>query len=240
MHATLLIKNISWLYTCNKEAEVLQNAYIALYHDQIIAIGQDSYKELLDPCTRIIDARGEIVVPGFIDCNFIGSRKELSGDKIRDEKNALYSMYKNGILTVLNQKRKEQDLKQDFLIREVESEIPILSYTDDLSQFVDKDFCLSCCFGRYEKEYASSMQPIAYDLLNLFHVEPTKILCAMTSIPANAFGLDDRGSIEVGKRGDLLVIHAKDLDTFFRAIGNSSIHRIVKNGIPVYPDIIRC
>lgn len=240
MHATLLIKNISWLYTCNKDADVLQNAYIALYHDKIIAIGQGSYKDLLDPCTRIIDAKGEIVVPGFIECDLQESCKQLSGDKLRDENNIIYAMYKNGILTVLNKKRKETSLTQDLLINNVEADISILSYTDELHNIGDGEFCLSCGFGRNEKIRASSLQPIAYDLMRLFHIEPTRILCAMTSYPAKAFGLEDRGSIEVGKLGDLLIIRSADIESYFRSIGHTCIHRIVKNGIPVFPNIIRC
>lgn len=240
MHATLLIKNISWLYTCNKDAEVLQNAYVALYHDRIIKIGQGSYKDLLDPCTRILDAKGEIVVPGFIDCDFRESCKELTGDKLRDENNVLYSMYKNGILTVVSHKRKEQSLTQDLLLTDVEADIPILSYTDTLQNVSEGEFCLSCGFGRNEKVRASSLQPIAYDLQRLFQVEPTKILKAMTSYPASIFGLEDRGSIEEGKLGDILIIRSADIESYFRSIGNPCIHRIVKNGIPVFPEIIRC
>ncbi|MDO4465759.1 MAG: amidohydrolase family protein [Bacillota bacterium] len=240
MHATLLIKNISWLYTCNKDEEVLQNAYIALYHDKIIKIGQDSYKDLLDPCTRIIDAKGEIVVPGFIDCDFRGSCKELSGDKIREEKNVLYSMYNNGILTVLSKKREEKSLTQDMLLTNTEPTIPVLSYTDSLHNLSEEKFCLSCGFGRDEKVQASSLQAIAYDIQRMFCMRPTKILSAMTYYPAQLFGLEDRGSIEVGKNGDLLILRVADIESYFRSIGNSCIHRIIKNGIPVFPNIIRC
>ena len=70
MKATLLIKNIENLYTCDKNFTILHHAFIACHHDKIIEINTGSYKEWLDPATRVIDAQGECVVPAFIDCQF--------------------------------------------------------------------------------------------------------------------------------------------------------------------------
>ena len=66
MKATLLIKNIENLYTCDKDFTILHHAFIACHHEKIIEINTGSYKEWLDPATRVIDAQGECVVPAFI------------------------------------------------------------------------------------------------------------------------------------------------------------------------------
>ena len=55
MKATLLIKNIENLYTCDKDFTILHHAFIACHHEKIIEINTGSYKEWLDPATRVID-----------------------------------------------------------------------------------------------------------------------------------------------------------------------------------------
>ncbi len=45
MKATLLIKNIENLYTCDKNFTILHHAFIACHHDKIIEINTGSYKE---------------------------------------------------------------------------------------------------------------------------------------------------------------------------------------------------
>ena len=70
MKATLLIKNIENLYTCDKDFSIIQHAFLAIHHDKIIDFGVHSYEKWMDPATVVIDARGETVVPGFIDCNY--------------------------------------------------------------------------------------------------------------------------------------------------------------------------
>ena len=98
MKATLLIKNIENLYTCDKDFTILHHAFIACHHDKIIEINTGSYKEWLDPATRVIDAQGECVVPAFIDCQFKSFTHVRLGDQLRQDINALYAMRQNGIL----------------------------------------------------------------------------------------------------------------------------------------------
>ena len=68
--ATLLITHIHKVYTCkeiNHHMVVLSNAYVGMYHDIIIEVGVKDYAHLIDKDTRVIDATGHIMVPGFID-----------------------------------------------------------------------------------------------------------------------------------------------------------------------------
>ncbi len=65
MKATLIIKNIENLYTCDENFTVISHAFIAIHHDTIVDYGVHSFKPWLDESTRVIDARGEVVCPGF-------------------------------------------------------------------------------------------------------------------------------------------------------------------------------
>ena len=97
MKATLLIKNIENLYTCSEDDIILKNAFVAMHHDRIIDMGVHDPKEWIDDATRVIDARGECVVPAFIDCHFNTPDDRLDGDRMRKESDALYLMRMNGI-----------------------------------------------------------------------------------------------------------------------------------------------
>lgn len=94
MKATLLIKNIENLYTCDKEFRILSRAYIAIHHDKIIDVGIGSYSQWIDSATRVIDAVGEIVLPGFIDVSFTGFAKVRLGDQLRENSTALLQCVK--------------------------------------------------------------------------------------------------------------------------------------------------
>lgn len=63
--ATTLLRNISWLYSCNKDDTVLTNAYVHITESQIAAFGPE-------PCPAAaadeqIDLRGHVVTPGLIN-----------------------------------------------------------------------------------------------------------------------------------------------------------------------------
>ena len=66
------------------------------------------------------------------------------------------------------------------------------------------------------------------------------LLEAITSLAAKEYGLADRGSIEVGKLGDLLVLQVPTIEHYFQTLGRPLIHRMIKNGIPFYPHWIVC
>ncbi|MFQ7536612.1 MAG: hypothetical protein ACLRL6_04205 [Clostridium sp.] len=69
-HATLLIINLERVYTMDKVnglPVVFQHAFIAVHHDKILAAGCGHGQEYADKDTRILDGRGHIAVPGFIE-----------------------------------------------------------------------------------------------------------------------------------------------------------------------------
>lgn len=68
MKASLIIKNGNVLTMDEREKRA---GWVAVSKDRIIGTGSgDGFKELVSPDTRIIDAEGNTVVPGFIDSHF--------------------------------------------------------------------------------------------------------------------------------------------------------------------------
>lgn len=241
MKATLLIKNIENLYTCDKNFTILNHAFIACHHDKIIEINTGSYKEWLDPATRVIDAQGECVVPAFIDCQFKSFTHVRLGDQLRQDINALYAMRQNGILTLIcdNPNTQRMKLDQDVFYKKNQSTLPVLHRLNELKNEIPEIFLISCGFG-LPNSYVYSMAPISYVLFQTHRVCSRKLLESMTSLPAKEFGLSDRGSIEIGKTADLLVLQVTTIEHYFQTLGRPLIHRMIKNGIQFYPEWMVC
>ena len=241
MKATLLIKNIENLYTCDKNFTILNHAFIACHHDKIIEINTGSYKEWLDPATRVIDAQGECVVPAFIDCQFKSFTHVRLGDQLRQDINALYAMRQNGILTLIcdNPNTQRMKLDQDVFYKKNQSELPVLHRLSELKNEIPETFLMSCGFG-LPNSYVYSMAPISHVLFQTHRVCSRKLLESMTSLPAKEFGLSDRGSIEIGKTADLLVLQVTTIEHYFQTLGRPLIHRMIKNGIQFYPEWMVC
>lgn len=240
MKATLIIKNIENLYTCDKDFTVLSHCFIALHHDKIIDISTGSFTQWLDPATAVIDARGECVVPGFIDCSYKGFFHVRLGDQLREDHSALYAMKMNGILTLCTDQFRLQrrDLTQDVFYSKKVTKLPVL----ETQMFMEKPqppFLMSCGFGK-PNSYVYSFQPMIYQLFNGWNMPSQPLLEAITSLAAKEYGLADRGSIEVGKLGDLLVLQVPTIEHYFQTLGRPLIHRMIKNGIPFYPHWIVC
>ncbi|MBT4890941.1 MAG: imidazolonepropionase [Rhodospirillales bacterium] len=91
--ATLVVTGASQVLTCAKDAEDLvgciPDGIVAVDGDKIIAVG--SRVDVEQACdisqAKILDAKGGIVIPGFVDCHthlvFAGSRVEEYAAKVR-------------------------------------------------------------------------------------------------------------------------------------------------------------
>ncbi len=79
MKADLIIYNIKTLYTpylnpplrgksLNKIKQI-DNAYIAIKDEKIIAVDNNNYEAFLDSSTKLFNAKGKICLPGFVDAH---------------------------------------------------------------------------------------------------------------------------------------------------------------------------
>ena len=239
MKATLLIKNIEILYTCNQKNRIEHHAFISLHHDKIIDFGHHDPKKWIDDATRVLDARGECVVPAFIDCHFNSPLDELDGDRMRKVSDALYAMRMNGILTLISKdpSMRRKELFQEVLTSRHNPRMPVIQGIPD--EKIRIPFLLSCGMNSLpHKMY--SMQPLAFVLYVYRGVGASDLLRAMTCNPAWEFGLRDLGVIEKGRQGDLLVLGAPTIEEYFSQVGKQGIHRMINSGIQFYPEILRC
>jgi imidazolonepropionase len=115
-NAELVIKNASELLTCRDDAPdlvgVVKNGWVAAGGGKIIAVGgAESVEPLISDSTKVIDASGKVVAPGFVDSHthvvFGGTRvdeyfakiEKLSAEEIKRRG------IKTGILTTLEPTR---------------------------------------------------------------------------------------------------------------------------------------
>lgn len=235
MKATLIIRHIEKLYTCDSQDTICTHAFVACHHDRILECGPGDGSRWQDEATRIIDAAGEIVVPAFIETQYDMPRRALYNEMLRQERDRLWQMYHNGILTVLTTagRIQQRTLYQD-VFRARKGVIAQVKFGDKAPR--KEPFVLTCA-GPGDNR---SLQPAAFYQRHIHHVDSLTLLKASTCWPAQAARLDDRGIIAPGKLADMLVLRVPDIDGFYELADTTLIRRIIKNGIPVYPEIIRC
>ena len=163
------------------------------------------------------------------------------GDQLRENNSAFYAMTTDGILTILSDKKRIQkkELTQDVFVRKQESKYPIIEREQDFHELKPQKFIVSCGFGK-PNSYVYSFQHLAYILFNMYKVDLRILLESMTSLPAKTFGLSDRGSLEKGKLADILILQVPTMEHYYQTLGRPLIHRMIKNGIPFYPNWIVC
>lgn len=127
----LLIKNASQLLTMNSneanDLGLIENGYLYVENDKIIAVGkkEDVQKYIHDDEVNEIDARGKVVLPGFVDCHthtvFGGSRvKEYSVKLTNDNPDALKKLgSETGLYGTINETKKlsSEELEKQSLKR---------------------------------------------------------------------------------------------------------------------------
>ena len=163
------------------------------------------------------------------------------GDQLRQDINALYAMRQNGILTLIcdNPNSQRMKLEQDVFYKKNQPKLPVLHRLSELKNEIPETFLMSCGFG-LPNSYVYSMAPMSYVLFQTHRVCSRKLLESMTSLPAKEFNLADRGSIEIGKTADLLVLQVTTIEHYFQTLGRPLIHRMIKNGIQFYPEWMVC
>lgn len=240
MKATLLIKNIHKLYPADGQEPVLEDAWIACFHDTIVARGRkNDYLPWLDlDLTRVVDATGETVIPVFTDPGFHARAKEpVHRRLLKSEEGYLSS---NGILnaatpflqecssTPFGRLVKKENIRPDRLVG-VDSCLRDLPEDWLMTTQCENDACRSY-----------SLQPVMSRLYFEKNVNPLTLLEKACHASALAAGLSHCGSLEVGKEASFLVLSVQDFRDYLTIFGRPLIHRVIFKGIPVYPSVVRC
>ncbi len=236
-HATLLIKNIAKVYTMQKKQgkyEVLTNAYIAIHHDEIIAVDTDDYEDKIESDTRIIDGRGHICVPGFIELDMKLPDSCLR-DAFRLQMEICMKQMKYGTLTFQSDHLCEALNKQIQFERLSCKEChPQISYPFIESADLKTPFCISGA-----SNYGMQTQLMAAQLLFLHEkYDALTILKALTLWPAEALNRKDIGRIHVHGQADLVLFGCCDLESIFSIAGNDYVSQVIKKGIRIFPNIL--
>lgn len=225
MFATLIIKNIGNLYTCDDHFTIYHHAFIAMHHDKIIDLGQHDYHKWVDPCTFVIDAASRAVIPGLIEADFHLVKGKTKTERNRKTDEALHYHQKNGTLTVVSNDKINHTMPLLMDIIHSEKSIQTCKNVNDYKE----DCVLSCTDSVF------SLQAMGFLLVSAHICKEWQALKSMTCMSAEKCDLLDRGSLEIGKLADVLVLNDVDIHSFFESMGHPTLSYIIKKGIPVYP-----
>lgn len=236
--ATLLIINIHKLYTAVSLTCVItvEDAYIGAFHDTIIEVGTGGYQHLIDKDTRILDVRGHIVVPGFIDASYpitLGER-----DKQRRLHEQCMNGVRHGVVSMAINHPKLEGVSPIFYYDvffqpQIKQGYPIIQIEDILEKRLRlTQFCLSAS--------QSSCDPLKSGQLLYLKEQAScyRLLKALTLYPARRLQQYQTGMLKAGMQADILVLNALDLEEVFSSLRDDLIFQVIKKGVRIYPNVI--
>ena len=146
--------------------------------------------------------------------------------------------YKNGITTVGTRQLPavaSSPYYQLFLCER--QRLPIVDYGYLRHRQLKKGFLLSTSF-LYEEQPFYDLMPLASLLCMEGAAGAQEILAAMTLRPAKALKLSGKRGIRKGADADMIVFQARDLEELFCSFGRQRLHRIIHQGVHIYPHVI--
>ena len=230
-HATLLIKNLRHIYTMEeKEGNpyVLSKGYIAIHHDEILAIGRGGYQSFVDKDTRIVDACNHIAIPAFIepDARFVMQK----GSHVLELHAFLMRYMRHGTLTIQMREAIPQPFYKDYHFHVLK---PEQMHQDKLQ--LPTFPCLSCA----DEKVSLQNQMLAAQMLAMKEeLEAYELLKMLTLYPAKALKLDHLGMLKKGMCANILVLSAKNIHAFFYSLDQDQIAQIIHKGVRIYPSLL--
>lgn len=242
--ATLLIKNIERIYTMkelNGKQLVLRHAYIAIHHEEIIAMACGDFSSYIDKDTRILDGRSHIAIPGFIEADTTLPAFEAF-EEVRKQLECLMHYMHHGTLSV-RVKDIHAQLKKHYAFEILEdtlenSRYPVVYGISTIQQnkrIAAKNFCISSYAAGYE---VYSQLAVAQMLQIRYNIDAWRLLKALTIHPAKRLGLKKCGRLDVGMQADILLLSCENIQALFHMIGNEHIAHIIKKGVRVFPNLL--
>lgn len=248
--ATLLIKDITKLYTMDIQDGkdiILENAFIAIYHNEIQRIGIGSYQSFIDKDTRIIQAHNLIAVPGLIDAHFIpmpllkpflypgknydNYYEHAKGELFRDMHSLFYQLMKNGITTIAYPSMKYM---YEECVQRMQMMHPYECYAIAISE---NPAIQSCHYHPLSHPCIDPFYPLRMEYQNK-HTQAIELLKQFTRLPAELLELSHIGVIRDGKQADIILLEGNDINFVLSQISYSSIRYVIKKGTIQFPNIL--
>lgn len=248
--ATLLIRHIHGLYTMEEmdgEPILYRDAFLAVHHDFIMAVGNGDGSAYCDKDTQIIDAYGACVVPGFIDAGFrfLSSKTAAHStdhELLMQARKVLGAMTAGGTTTIglcryedaLLQKRMSKVYESLRKLQEVtlidvsaHSDAVIIQKNQFLNKASDQPFCISAgTLGTINDLFLAAK--LYYQRT---HQDIYEIVKAITVHPAHALQIEHtRGILKADRQADFVMLQSPDLKTAFSALAPSAISRVYRDG----------
>lgn len=253
--ATLMIQHLESIYTMVPPSfPVVHHGFLAVHHDEILAIGEGEGWEYVDKDTRILEGRGHLVIPGMIDVAITlpkQSHTALQGaasfcDELRIVKENCEIWMKHGTLVgnlitpmckqdehILH--RFEPPYEFDFLQREQAIEYPVISPLEFASMIQYKRFCISSGYGNTNCLDQMLCAKLYYHAKG---GDALQTLAACTLYPAQMLGLPRLGSLAKGKIANILLLEGREIGDVLSRFHGDEHMQVIKEGTRRYPNII--
>lgn len=243
-YATLLIKNLRHIYTMEEKDGkpiVLSKGYIAIHHDEILAIGRKGYQSFVDKDTRIVDACNHIAIPAFIepDARFVMQK----GSHVLELHEFLMRYMRHGTLTIQMREAIPQPFYRDYhfhVLKPLKKDVqlPVFYAIEQMHQG-KLDLPASPCLSCGDEKISLQNQMLAAQMLAMKE-EPDayELLKMLTLYPAKALKLEHLGMLKKGMCANILVLSAKNIHAFFYSLDQDQIAQIIHKGVRIYPSLL--
>ncbi|MBS6373079.1 MAG: hypothetical protein KH431_00540 [Erysipelotrichaceae bacterium] len=247
--ATLLIRHIHCLYTMeekNGKPILFRDAFLAVHHDFIMAMGSGDGLVYCDKDTKIIDAYDACVVPGFIDAGFHflslkAAAHDTDHELLMQARRILAAMTAGGTTTIGLPPYEDKEL-QKRMSRVYESLRKLHEVTlMDAPAQMDTLLCHNS-HGLSPKNQPFCISAGTHGIINdlflaakLYYHQtrqnPYEIVKAITAYPAAALRIEnERGTLKPDLQADFVMLQCPDLETAFSALAPSLIARVYREG----------
>lgn len=267
VYATLILINIENLYSMDKEIGhdgILPHAFLAIHHDRILKIGTGHYHKFIDKDTRIIDATGMIVVPGFIDCNcslyptlpaYVDqtidvlekiTKYDSEANMVRGLEEICYRMLKHGVTTIgyedtcLSKKYiglLSKNYRYELIHHKIDQQKCCCPSNIMTRQRSMKGMFISCAYHPVHSPYLDLLALSKFATM-LHHYDAYELLEAMTITPSLQLNAVNVGVLKAGYQADIVLLRGYDIKKVFVNDLYDSIAGVIKRGVHIFPKLI--